>query len=220
MIVAQAEVQLTTTQAEATALRVARAQYEHAIALLIGARLRRSRSKRSPAILPTPPSVPPGIPSELLERRPDIAAAERAMAAANAQIGVAIAAFYPNLTLSGSVGAGRDSVQGLLQLQMIWSLGASVAQTVFDAGLRSATVDQYKAAYDQNVATYRQTVLTAFQQVEDGLSGLQVLSRQLSQQQNAVRSSERYVRIATNRWRLGVDPYLNVITAQVALSLE
>jgi NodT family efflux transporter outer membrane factor (OMF) lipoprotein len=215
--VAQAETQLELSQAQATNLRIARAQYEHAIALLIGAPA--SDFSIPVADLHTaPPQIPMSVPSKILERRPDIAAAERGVAAANAQIGVAAAAYVPNLSLTGAVSAASTSLSGLLSAPtLIWSLGASLAETVFDGGLRSATVDQYKAAYEQTVAVYRQTVLTAFQQVEDGLAGLKYLSKQLKQQTTAVDSANRYLRIATHRWRLGLDPYLDVLTAQTTL---
>ena len=215
--VAQAETQLDTAQAQATGLGVARAQYEHAIALLVG-------EPASTFSLPTeglkarPPPIPFGVPSQLLERRPDVAANERLMAQANAQIGVAVSAYYPNLTLSASGGLESSSLATLFSWpSRVWALGASLAETIFDAGQRGATVDQYQAAYDQTVANYRQTVLTAFQQVEDNLAALRILSREIEQQETAVRAAERNLAIATDRYKLGIDPYLNVITAQTTL---
>jgi NodT family efflux transporter outer membrane factor (OMF) lipoprotein len=212
--VAQAEVQLETAEAQATNLGILRAQLEHAIAILIG---------KSPAALSIPaeplsarpPQAPVGVPSELLERRPDIAAAERRVAAANAQIGVAKAAYYPNVTLSASGGFQSASISSLLNWSSrVWSVGAGMAETLFDAGQRKATVEQFKAAYDSTAATYRQTVLTAFQQVEDDLATLRILGRQVEQQETVVKSSERYLNLAMERYKTGVDSYLNVITAQ------
>jgi len=215
--VAQAEVQLQTTQAQDTNLGIARAQYEHAIALLVG----QPASNFSIAVEPLqadPPPIPVGVPSQLLERRPDIAADERLMAQANAQIGVARAAYFPTLTLSATGGFESSSASNWLSWpSRFWSVGPSLAETLFDAGLRRATVQQYQAAYQQTVAAYRQTVLTAFQQVEDNLAALRILSTQLQQQDAAVKASARYVAIATDRYKLGLDPYLDVITAQTAL---
>lgn len=217
--VAQAEVQLQTTQTQATNLAIARAQYEHAIALLVG----QPPSGFSIAVQDGPlktdlPKVPVGVPSQLLERRPDIAATERLMAQANAQIGVATSAYYPTLTLSVAAGFDSNSLASWLTWpSRFWSVGSSVAETLFDAGLRRATVQQYQAAYSQTVANYRQTVLTAFQQVEDNLAALRILQQELGQQDTAVASAQRLLGIATNRYQLGLDPYLDVITAQTAL---
>jgi len=215
--VAQAEVQLETAQAQATNLGIARAQYEHAIALLVG----QPASSFSLPVEPRSvmvPTIPVGVPSQLLERRPDIAADERLMAQANAQIGVARAAYFPTLTLSATGGFESSSISNWLAWpSRFFSVGPSLAETLFDAGLRSATVAQYRAAYDQAVATYRQTVLSAFQQVEDNLAALRILAREIEQQDNAVKAAERYLAIATSRYQLGLDPYLNVITAQTTL---
>ena len=215
--VAQAEVQLRTTEAQATNLGVARAQYEHAIALLAGKPA--SSFSISPAPFNVqPPQVPVGVPSQLLERRPDVAADERLVAQANAQIGVAYAAYFPTLTLGASAGFDSSTLADWLKWpSRVWSLGPSVSETIFDGGLRGATVAQYRAAEDQAVATYRQAVLTAFQQVEDNLAGLRILMQEIRQQDDAVSSSQRYVTIATDRYKLGLDPYLDVITAQTAL---
>jgi NodT family efflux transporter outer membrane factor (OMF) lipoprotein len=217
--VAQAEVQLQTTQAQATNLAIARAQYEHAIALLVG----QPASSFSIAVEAGPPKsdvpgIPVGVPSQLLERRPDIAATERLMAQANAQIGVATSAYYPTLTLSAAAGFESNSLASWLTWpSRFWSVGPSLAETLFDAGLRRATVQQYQGAYDQTVANYRETVLTAFQQVEDNLAALRILQREIGQQDTAVASAQRLLGIATNRYQLGLDPYLDVITAQTAL---
>jgi NodT family efflux transporter outer membrane factor (OMF) lipoprotein len=214
--VAQAEVQLKSTQAQDTNLGIARAQYEHAIALLVGQPA--STFSISPRPLEAkPPLIPIGVPSQLLERRPDVAATERLMVQANAQIGVAKAAYFPTLTLSATGGFESSSASDWLTWpSRFWSVGPALAETLFDAGLRRATVQQYQAAYDQTVATYRQTVLTAFQQVEDNLAALRILTIQLQQQDDAVASSQRFLTIATDRYKLGLDPYLDVITAQTA----
>ena len=217
--VAQAEVQLQTTQAQATNLGIARAQFEHAIALLVG----QPASTFSIAVETGPlqvdlPDIPVGVPSQLLERRPDVAASERLMAQANAQIGVATSAYYPTLTLSATAGFESNALSTWLTWpNRFWSVGPSLAETLFDAGLRRATVQQYQAAYDQTVATYRQTVLTAFQQVEDNLAALRILAQEIKQQDTAIASAERLLAIATDRYQLGLDPYLDVITAQTAL---
>jgi NodT family efflux transporter outer membrane factor (OMF) lipoprotein len=215
--VAQAQVQLQTTQAQATNLGIARAQYEHAIAMLVG---QSASTFTVPAVLSNvqPPAVPLGVPSQLLERRPDVAADERLMAQANAQIGVAEAAYFPTLTLSASAGfESTNASKWLTWPARFWSVGPAVSETIFDGGLRSATVAQYRAIYDQSVATYRQSVLTAFQQVEDNLASLRILSQEIGQQDQAVAYSLRYVNIATDRYKLGLDPYLDVITAQTSL---
>jgi NodT family efflux transporter outer membrane factor (OMF) lipoprotein len=218
--VAQAEVQWAAAQAQDMNLGNLRAQYEHAIAVLTGQppesfSIGFSTTESVKAFAPV---IPVGIPSELLERRPDIAAAERAVAQANAQIGVAKAAFYPNVTLTASGGLEALSLlQWFTWPSRVWSVGPSLAETLFDAGLRRATVQQYQAAYDQTVANYRQTVLTAFQQVEDNLAALRILSQVIEQQDSAIRSAERNLQEATVRYTAGLDPYLNVISAQTAL---
>jgi NodT family efflux transporter outer membrane factor (OMF) lipoprotein len=215
--VAAAETQLAIAQVQATNLGIQRAQYEHAIALLLG----QPASAFSIAPRPfnsDPPAIPVGVPSQLLERRPDIAAAERTVAAANAQIGVARAAFFPTLTLTGSAGFDSVSVGNLLTgPSAAWSVGAMLAQTVFDGGLRQATLAQYHAQYSNTVANYRQTVLTAFQQVEDNLSALRLLSQEQQQQKLAVKGAQRTLDLSTNRYQLGIDSYLNVIVAQTTL---
>jgi NodT family efflux transporter outer membrane factor (OMF) lipoprotein len=215
--VAQAETQLDTTEAQATNLGILRAQLEHAIALLIG-QPPAAFSLPAEPLTNRPPATPFGVPSQLLQRRPDIAAAERRVAEANAQIGVAKAAYYPTVTLSASGGFESSVIPSLLNWSSrVWSVGAGLGETIFDAGLRRATVQQFRAAYDGTVATYRQTVLTAFQQVEDDLATLRILTRQIEQQESAVKASARYLALATNRYKLGIDSYLNVITAQTSL---
>jgi len=215
--VAQAETQLESTEAQDTNLGILRSQYEHAIAALVG----QPASTFSIAVEPlkvTPPAIPFGVPSQLLERRPDIADDERLVAQANAQIGVARAAYFPTLTLSASAGPESTSISNWFSWPSIfWSVGPAVSETIFDAGLRHATVQQYRAQYDETVANYRQTVLTAFQQVEDNLADLRVLSQEIQEQDIAVKSAQRFLDIATNRFKLGLDPYLDVITAQTAL---
>ena len=215
--VAQAETQLETAQAQDTNLGILRAQLEHAIALLVG-KPASTFSISFDSLKVGPPPIPFGLPSELLERRPDIAAAERRVAEANAQIGVAKAAYYPTVTLSASGGFQNSTIPELLTWSSrVWSVGAMLAETIFDAGLRKATVQQFQAAYDRTVAAYRQAVLTAFQQVEDNLAALRILAQQVQEQDQAVKSSERYLGLATDRYKLGIDSYLNVITAQAIL---
>jgi len=215
--VAQAETQLNATQAQATNLGIVRAQYEHAIAVLVGEPASTFAIAVDTASSLTPPAVPVGVPSELLERRPDIAAAERAVAQANAQIGVAQTAFFPSLLLNGSAGfEGLSLARWLAWPNRIWSVGPSLAETIFDAGLRKATVEQYRAVYDHTVATYRLTVLTAFREVEDNLAQLRILAQVIDEQNAAVQSARRALDVASNRYLSGVDPYLNVITAQTA----
>jgi NodT family efflux transporter outer membrane factor (OMF) lipoprotein len=159
-----------------------------------------------------------GLPSQLLERRPDVAAAERTMASANAQIGIAYAAYYPALTLGGEGGQSSSMFQSLANAaNRLWSIGPSVSETVFDAGLRRATIDQYVATYNADLASYRQTVLTAFQQVEDYLAQVRILSKQLGQQRAAEASAEEYLRLETNRYQTGIDPYVDVTVAQTTL---
>jgi NodT family efflux transporter outer membrane factor (OMF) lipoprotein len=170
------------------------------------------------ALNATPPAAPIGVPSQLLERRPDIAGSERMMAAANAEIGVATAAFYPTLTLSAG-GGFESSVFGHLLdwSSRFWSVGPSVSETIFDAGLRRATVNQYIEVYNADVASYRQTVLGAFQQVEDYLAAERILSKQLQQQQAAADSARRFVDLETARYQTGIDPYIDLVTAQETL---
>jgi len=215
--VAQAEALLEAAEAQDTNLGVLRAQFEHAIAVLAG-QPPSAFSLPTKALEASPPAIPVGIPSELLERRPDIAATERTMAQANAQIGVAKAAFFPTVTLNASAGFGNSSfVNWATWPSRFWSVGPALAETIFDAGLRRATVQQYQANYHQAVANYRQTVLTAFQQVEDNLAALRILSQVIQEQEAAVQAAQRNLRMATVRYRAGIDPYLNVIAAQTIL---
>jgi NodT family efflux transporter outer membrane factor (OMF) lipoprotein len=214
--VQQAETQLETTRAQAIDIGVARAQYEHAVAVLIG----KPPASFSLAPLPLttpPPPIPVGLPSELLERRPDIAAAERQMAAANAQIGVAKAAYYPDISLGAAGGFESSAITTLLSgPSILWSAGPSALFTVFDVGRRRAASDQAIAAYNQAVANYRQTVLTGFQQVEDNVAALRILQQEAEVQNTAVAAAEKYLVLANTRYTGGVTSYLEVTTAQSA----
>jgi NodT family efflux transporter outer membrane factor (OMF) lipoprotein len=215
--VVEAENTLQNAQAAATNLGVARAQYDHAIAMLIGTDPS-SFSIPVKALKAAPPAVPIGVPSQLLERRPDIAASERSMAAANAQIGIATAAFYPTLTLSAAGGFESTALGNLFTWpSRFWSIGPSASELIFDAGLRRATVDQYIFTYNADVASYRQTVLTAFQQVEDYLAAERILSKQFQQQLAAAQSAQHFVDLETGRYETGIDPYIDVVTAQTTL---
>lgn len=214
--VLQARTQLEIARAQAIDIGVQRAQFEHAIAILLGKPPAEFSIPPSP-INVIPPVIPAGLPSELLERRPDIAAAERRMAAANAQIGIAQAAFYPTVTLSAAVGLESSSLSNLFSLpSVLWSLGASLVEIVFDGGRRQAVTAQARAVYDATVATYRQTVLTAFQNVEDNLSALRILEEEAQQQAKAVEAAEAVLLLSLNRYKGGVTAYLEVIIAQSA----
>ena len=212
--VAQAETQLRSTEAQAIAVGVTRAQLEHAIAVLIG------KPPAELSIAPTEvvtevPDIPAGVPSALLERRPDIAAAERQMAATNAQIGVAVAAFYPTITLSANYGVSASLINKLLIDQArFWAFGSSFVETVFDAGARNAIVQEALAFFDQTIANYRQTVLTAFQQIEDQLAAQRILAQEAETQAAAVTSAREAVRIINNQWLAGTVNYTSVVVAQ------
>jgi len=242
---------LQNAEATATNIGVLRAQYEHAIAVLVG-RVAANFSIPVKPLKATPPAVPLGLPSELVQRRPDVSAAERSMAAANAQIGMAEAAYFPVITLSGQRGfqfsgtpvstttsgttAGvltpgtttnrgttivPNTTTGLTQLfdvhNTTWSYGPSATQTILDGGLRRATVHQYIATYNADLAAYRQTVLTAFQQVEDYLAQVRILSMQLVQQRAAEQSAQTFLKLEMSRFQTGIDPYVDVVTAQTTL---
>ena len=214
--VAQAETQQKSTQAQAIDLGVQRSQLEHAIALLVGKAPADFRLEPDNS-LPSTPDIPVGLPSELLERRPDIAAAERRAAAANAQIGVAQAAFFPALTLSASAGYQSSSFANLISLpNRFWSLGPAIAATLFDGGARSAQKEQAIAVFDSNVAAYRQTVLTGFQEVEDNLSALRILEEENKVQREAAKSAAESLALANNQYLAGTVSYLNVVSAQAA----
>ena len=215
--VVTAQAQLQTTEAQLVGVGVQRQQFEHAIAMLTG------RAPAELTIAPAPlasevPVVPPGLPSALLERRPDIAAAERAMQQQNALIGVQVAAYYPDISLSSLGGfAGSPLSQLFTTGNRVWSLGASASETLFSGGARGAAVAAARATYDQSVATYRQTVLTALQQVEDALSNLRILEQQAAAQAVAVASARRAVEVTMNTYLAGTAPYTSVITQQALL---
>ena len=219
--VAQAQTQLETTRSQAIDIQVQRSQLEHAIAVLIGQPASTFNIAPAPWTTP-PPAIPAGLPSDLLERRPDIAAAERRVSVANAQIGIARAAYFPLLTLSGSGGFESSSITNLFNGPSgFFSAGVSAVVTAFDVGRRRAISEQARAVYDQTVANYRETVLTAFQEVEDNLAALRVLENEATTQQAAVNAAEHSLELSTNRYKGGVVSYLEVITAQsIALSDE
>jgi NodT family efflux transporter outer membrane factor (OMF) lipoprotein len=214
--VAQAKTQLASTQAQDTEVGVQRAQFEHAIAVLAG---------KPPAELSLPPTpldtqppvVPIGLPSQLLERRPDISASERRVAEANERIGIARAAFFPTVVLGASAGLEGTSLLNWFNWpSRFWAVGPSMLQTIFDGGRRRATSEASLASYDASVANYRETALTAFEQVEDNLAALRILEQESKEQREAVAAAEESLRIFTNRYKGGVDTYLQVITAQTA----
>jgi len=213
----EAKTTLSSAQSAAINNHIARAQYEHAIAVLIG----KAPSDFSiPVVAKTtaPPPIPIGVPSQLLQRRPDVAAAERAMASANAQIGVAYAAYYPSLTLTGSGGFESSVIGKLLDASSrYWSVGPGISETIYDGGLRRSTVNQYISTYTADLAAYRQSVLTAFQQVEDSLSQVRILSQQLQRQQEAVNNSKHYLDLEQARYDTGIDPYVDLVIAQTTL---
>lgn len=219
--VAQAKTQLDSASVADTDITVQRAQYEHAIAVLTG---KPPSALRIPEAEPrlAPPDIPVGLPSQLLERRPDIAAAERRVAEANEQIGIARAAYYPTVALSASLGLEGHSITSWLTWpSRFWAVGPSMAETLFDAGRRRAVSETAVASYDAEVAAYRQTALSAFQQVEDNLIVLRVLEREAQQQQEATASARESLELVSNRYREGADPYLHVLTAQtIALENE
>ena len=212
--VALAQTQLETTRAQLIDLGVARAQYEHAIAILAGKPP--AAVTITPAPLKTPPPVTPaGLPSALLERRPDIAAAERTMAATNEQIGIAVAAYYPTLSLSATGGFEAINIEKWFSLpSRFWALGAQLPETVFEGGKRRSEVHMTEAQYDATVATYRQTVLTAFQQVEDNLAALRILAEEAIATERAVKAAKDSLDIATYQYKAGTVNYLTVITTQ------
>jgi NodT family efflux transporter outer membrane factor (OMF) lipoprotein len=212
--VAQAETQLRTAEAQAVDLRVRRAQLEHAIAVLIG-KAPSEFSLAQVGLDALPPQVPLAMPSELLERRPDIASAERQMASANAQIGVAKAAYYPTISIGASAGFASSKTSNWLDWpSRFWSIGPAAAMTLFDGNRRRAITDQARAAYDGTVAAYRQTVLNAFQDVEDNLAELAILAEEAQVEELAVKASRRAVAQTTNRYEAGAASYLEVVVAQ------
>ena len=214
---AQQQTLLDSTVTQLYLVQQQRAQYEHAIAVLTGNPASTFTVPARP-LHTTPPAIPLGVPSDLLERRPDVASAERQMAYQNALVGVATAAFYPQLTISGGGGFQSTILSKLITApNAIWSLGGDVLEPIFQGGRNRANLAAAKAAYDGTVADYRQSVLTAFQEVEDGLSGLNALSQASASQNTAVQDAERALQLANNRYTGGVTSYLDVITAQAAL---
>jgi NodT family efflux transporter outer membrane factor (OMF) lipoprotein len=215
--VEQARETLESARATATSIAIARAQYEHAIATLLG----KNATDFTIPVRPfttQPPPIPTGTPSQLLERRPDVAATERQMAEANAVIGIGKAAYYPDVTLSAGGGFASSAISKLFNApSRYWSIGASASETVFDAGLRRATIDQYIATYNADVANYRQTVLTAFQQVEDYLAQTRLLSIEIQQQAAATDAAQKAYDLEKARYETGLDPYLNLLTTQTTL---
>jgi NodT family efflux transporter outer membrane factor (OMF) lipoprotein len=215
--VAQAQTQLETVRAQLVDVGEARAQYEHAIGALANYDLSAFRIPPSPLDQPLP-QVPTGVPSQLLERRPDIAAAERRTDAANAQIGIAITAFYPNISLGGA--GGFESTHGGTWIQgpsSLWSLGAQATELLFDAGQRHAITSQARHFYDAQADSYRNTVLLAFQDVEDQLSNLRVLEQEATVEQRAVGAAQQSFDLSNQRYRGGVTSYLEVLTAEATL---
>jgi NodT family efflux transporter outer membrane factor (OMF) lipoprotein len=215
--VAQAEITLESSQAALTNVGIARAQFEHAIALMVG----EPASNFSIPVKPLTtqvPDIPVGLPSDLLERRPDIASAERTMAEANALIGVQKAAYYPAVSITGTAGfAASTFSKWLTSPSRYWSFGPTASETVFDGGLRKSTMAQFTALFDADVANYKEAILTAFQQTEDNLAALHLLTQEIEQEQETVASAQRFVDVASVRYKTGLDPYLNVFTAQAIL---
>jgi NodT family efflux transporter outer membrane factor (OMF) lipoprotein len=212
--VIQARTQLDTARVQDTDIGVMRSQYEHAIAILIGKPPAEFSLEFAP-LSTEPPAIPVGVPSQLLERRPDIAASERRVAEANEGIGIARAAYFPSLVLSAAGGLEGTAIANLFAwASRFWAVGPTMSETVFDGGRRRATTEGALANYDATVANYRQTTIVAFQEVEDNLAALRILEHEAGQQKEAVAEARRGVEIFTNRYELGADPYLEVVTAQ------
>ena len=215
--VVEAQTTLESAQSQAINVKVARAQYEHAIAVLVG-KVATDFSIPVRPELTSPPAIPTGVPSELLQRRPDIAAAERTLAEANATIGIGYGAFFPNLTLSASGGFESSAFKKWFEWpSRFWSIGPTISQTIFNGGLYRAQLNQYTATYNADLAAYRQTTLTAFQQVEDYLSAVRLYSQQVERQQAAVNHAQEFLNLEMQRYETGIDPYVNVVTAQTTL---
>ena len=215
--VAEAKTTLESAQAAATNVALLRGQYENAIAVLIGKNPTDFSIPVKPLVY-TPPAIPTGVPSQLAERRPDIAAAERTLAEANATIGIGYGAFFPQVTISADGGFQSATLTKLFDWpSRIWSLGPSISETIFDGWLYRAELHQYVAQYNADMATYRQTVLTAFQQVENSMVATRTYSQQILHQQDAVKDSEDYLNLELVRYNTGVDPYVDVVIAQTTL---
>ena len=212
--VAEAEATLQAAQATLTNLGILRAQYEHAIATLLGTPATDFSIPVRP-LLATPPAIPTGVPSQLLERRPDVAASERLLAQDNATIGIGYGAFFPNVTLSATGGLQSSSFSKWFTWpSRFWSIGPQLTETLFNGWLYRAQLHQYTAIYNANLAAYRQTTLTAFQQVEDALASVRIHSTEIQQREAALKASQQFLDLEMGRYQTGIDPYVNVITAQ------
>ena len=215
--VAEARTTLKSAQSSAINVGLLRAQYEHAIAVLVG-KVASDFSISVKPMLYTPPAIPTGVPSQLAERRPDVAASERTLAEANATIGIGYGAFFPQITLSAGGGLQSSTFKHLFDINSrFWSIGPSVSQVVYNGGLYRAQLHQYEATYNADLANYRQTVLTAFQQVEDAMSSTRIYSQQIIQQDDAVKAAQQFLDLELERYHSGVDPFINVLTAQTTL---
>jgi NodT family efflux transporter outer membrane factor (OMF) lipoprotein len=215
--VVEAKATLKVAQSSAINVGLSRAQFEHAVAVLIG-KPATDFSIPVRAMIYSPPAIPTGIPSQLAERRPDVAAAERTLAAANATIGIGYGAFFPDVTLTATGGFESSLLKHLFDWpSRFWSIGPSASQIIFDGGLYRAELHQYEAIYNADLANYRQAVLTAFQQVEDGLSSTRIYSQQILRQEEAVKAAQEFLDLETQRYNSGVDPYVDVVTAQTTL---
>jgi NodT family efflux transporter outer membrane factor (OMF) lipoprotein len=215
--VVEAKAVVQSAQSSAINVGLMRAQFEHAIAMLVG-KIPTDFSIPVKPIVYTPPSIPTGMPSQLVERRPDVASAERKLASANATIGIGYGAFFPNVTISASGGFDASTLKHLFDWpSRFWSVGPSVSQVVYDGGLYRAQLHQYQSIYNADLSTYRQTVLNAFQQVEDSLSATRIYSQQILAQEEAVKASQTFLDLEQERYKLGVDPYVTVVIAQTAL---
>lgn len=215
--VIEAKTTLQSAQSLAINVGLLRAQYEHAMAMLLG-KVATDFSIPAKAMVYAPPAIPTGVPSELAERRPDVAAAERRLAEDNSTIGIGYGAFFPSVTISVRGGYQSSTLGHLVDWpSRFWSIGPAVAQTIFDAGLYRAQLHQYEAIYNADLSNYRQTVLVAFQQVEDALSATRIYSQQILKQQEAVQSAQQYLDLETSRYEAGVDPYVDVVIAQTTL---
>ncbi len=215
--VVESRATLEAAQSAATNVGLARAQYEHAIAVLLG-KPATDFSIPVKSMTYAPPPIPTGVPSQLLERRPDVAAAERTLAAANATIGIGYGAFFPQVTISAGGGFESSLLKHLFDWpSRFWSIGPSASQVLFDGGLYRAELHQYEATYNADVAAYRQTSLTAFQQVEDALAGTRIYSQQILHQEDAVKAAQEFLDLEMQRYNMGVDPYVDVVSAQTTL---
>jgi len=215
--VVEAQTTLESAQSQAINVKIARAQYEHAIAVLVGKVATDFTIPAQPQLV-APPPIPVGVPSELLQRRPDIAAAERTVAEANATIGIGYGAFFPSVTLSATGGFESSAAQNWFTWpSRFWSIGPAISQTIFNGGLYRAELNQYTATYNADVAVYRQTVLVAFQQVEDYLAAVRIYSQQIERQEAAVNHAQEFLNLELGRYQTGIDPFVNVVTAQTTL---